>query len=104
MRVESRAIGLGGLVDQHPGLPFRASVIDRHIEATKALDGSIHQGAARVILADAAGNEVGGCRELAWPPPNGMPFSWFRPEMAIWAPSRASAAAVARPMPVRAPV
>src|SRR5271155_2460139 len=102
--IEGGRIAFGGLLRYETAPPLSRGVVDGNIEATKARDGLIDQVAHIVIGRTSARQYSASTPSSRSSATNFWPTSSRRPETAIRAPSRAKAIAVARPMPVKAPV
>ena len=104
--VEGGGIAFGGLLRHRAGLAFGAGVVDGHVQATKARNGPIDQVAHLVLVAHVGRHELGFSAERAQ-----FGLTSFLAGFLVatgndecGAPSRANATAVARPIPVSAPV
>ena len=103
--IERRGVAVGRLLGHRAGLAFGAGAVDGRIQTTEARDGPIDQTAHIVFAAHIGTNEFRFAAEAAQAqrPTPGRLSSW-RPETTTRLPSRASAKAAARPIPVNAPV
>jgi hypothetical protein len=100
IRVERRGIGFRGLVRDGANPAVGASIVDRDIETAKLCDGPVDQSADLILVADVGVDELKERRSSA----SALPASSRRPATTTFAPFLANATAVARPMPVSAPV
>jgi hypothetical protein len=85
-------------------MAFGAGIVDCHIEPPEALNGFIDQVAHLAVMPNVGAGEFGLCADRAELSDQLGAVSPWRPETTIWSPSLAKARAVARPIPVSAPV
>jgi len=102
--VKGGGIALGRLLQDQARLAFAASVVDGCVDPAVAGDGLVDQFADLIVMTNVGLDKLGFGAEATKFASRALPSTSLRPETTTRAPSRAKAKAVARPMPVKAPV